>query len=418
EPSAGRQSAERTARALAETVRRLQAAAARAHAEARSTAAVDLATGILAERLGLPTVEAAAHLARLAREAGVPVLALAADIAGLPEPEPEPVPLLGAGPEPEAGPEPATAPPPAVASPVASPVAEPPEAGPPVAPALAAASDLEHAAGAVLEQARAALGVRAVAVWQLLPGSALALAVHAGLTAQEAADWARVPPGVTTPAQLVVGGGAELWPGDPGSDGPSVGGDAHRAVLPLLDRHRRRGALELLWPAADADPAPALGPAQRRELYALADLCATLLGPPPEPVAPEQSAALLDGLLTPAMLLAPVLRAERIADFTLLRVSAGFRDPLGRARAELEGASLLETYPVVCAAGLLDRLLRAYETGVPSTAEPVRLAFREHGPAVPVVLLLSVVPLGGRLLVCWQLDEREEDERTALLRQA
>ncbi|MFE7529105.1 SpoIIE family protein phosphatase, partial [Kitasatospora sp. NPDC057542] len=279
--------------------------------------------------------------------------------------------------------------------------------------------DLEHATGAVLEQAAAALGVRAVAVWQRLPGGALALAAHAGLSAGEVAGWARVPPGVPTPAQLVVGSGAELWPGEPGTDGPSVGVGATRAVLPLLDRGRRRGALELLWPAAGPGATPVVGPARRRELYALADLCTTLLGPPPEAAAPEQAAALLDGLLTPALLLAPALRAERIADFTVLRVNARFRDPLGRPREALEGASLLETYPVACAAGLLDRLLRAYETGVPSTAERVRLAFREHGPAVPAAVLLSVVPLGNRLLLCWQLDDdREEDERIALLRQA
>ncbi|MFJ7906565.1 PP2C family protein-serine/threonine phosphatase [Kitasatospora sp. NPDC096204] len=409
--SSAQEAAERTARALAETVRRLRAAAARAHAEARTRAAVDLATGILAERLGLPVTEAAVHLARLAREAGVPVLALAADIAGLPEPEREPGPGFDAG----TGPGPSA---------LGLPVAQPSEAGPPVAPALAAAPDLQHAAGAVLDQAAAAFGVRAVAVWQRLPGGALALAAHAGLSAEEAADWARVPPGVPTPAQRVVGGAAELWPGEPETAGPSVGAGAARAVLPLLDRRRRRGALELLWPAAGPDPAagcsvPALGPAQRRALYALADLCTTLLGRPPEPVAPEQAGALLDGLLTPALLLAPVVRADRIADFTVLRVNARFRDPLGRPREAVEGASLVETYPVACAAGLLDRLLRAYETGVPSTAERVRLAFRDQGPAVPVAVLLSAVPVGGRLLACWRLDdEREEDERVALLRQA
>ncbi|WP_316528692.1 SpoIIE family protein phosphatase [Kitasatospora brasiliensis] len=423
ESSAEQESAERTARALAETVRRLQAATARAHAEARTRAAVDLATGVLAERLGLPVAEAAAHLARLAREAGVPVLALAADIVGLPEAAPRPT----GGPLPsEAGPSEAgrlgTGPSEAGSLGTGSLGAGtlgagPLEIGPSVAPALAAAPDLRHAATAVLDQAAAALGIRAVAVWQRLPGGALALAAHAGLSAEEAADWARVPPGVPTPAHLAVGGGTELWPGDPGTERPSVGAAAARAVLPLLDRGRRRGALELLWPAAV--PAPELRPPQRRELYALADLCTTLLGPPPEPVPPEQSAALLDGLLTPALLLAPVLRADRIADFTVLRVNARFRDPLGRPRDTLEGASLLETYPVACAAGLLDRLLRAYETGVPSTGERVRLAFRDQGPAVPVAVLLSVVPLGDRLLVCWQLDdEQEEDERTALLHQA
>ncbi|MEU8926416.1 SpoIIE family protein phosphatase [Kitasatospora sp. NPDC048545] len=406
---------DRAARALAEAVRRLQGAAVRNHAEARTRAAVDLATGILAERLGLPIAEAAAHLARLAREAGVPVVALAADIARLPDPEAGDVGAHGAHGTREA---------PGVLGAEADddgPAAVAPETGPTVTPALAAVPDLQRAAEAVLDQTGATLGARAVAVWLGLPGGALALAAHAGLPADEAAAWARVPPSVRTPAQRVVGGAAtELWPGEPGTDAPSVGTGTARAVLPLLDRGRRSGALELVWAA----PAPPFGPPQRRRLYALADLCATLLGPPGDAAAPEEAAALLEGLLTPALLLEPVVRDGRAADFTIRRVNDRFRDPLGRPHDALEGASLLETYPVACAAGLLDRLVRAHETGAAQPAERVRLAFRGTGPgapaATPAAVLLAVVPFGGRLLVNWraQDDRGEDDESTDLLRQA
>ncbi|MFJ9453809.1 SpoIIE family protein phosphatase [Kitasatospora sp. NPDC101447] len=397
-----------TARALAEAVRRLQGTAVRIHAEARARTAVDLATGILAERLGLPTAEAAVHLARLARDAGVPVVALAADIAGLPEADTEDFGALGAGP-PDPG-APATG----------LPDTGLPDTGPPVAPALAATADLQRAVEAVLDQTGAALGACAAAVWLRLPGGALALAAHAGLSADEATAWDRVPPGVPTPAQRVVADGAELWPGEPGTDAPSVGTGSARAVLPLLDRGRRRGALELVW----AGPAPDLGRPERRRLCALADLCATLLGPPSAPVTPEEIDVLLDGLLTPAVLLEPVVRDGRAVDFTIRRVNARFRDPLGRPRDALEGASLLETYPVAVAAGLLERLVRAHETGTPQAAEQVRLAFRNTGAAtpeaVPTAVLLAVAPLGDRLLASWQLDDAgaAEDERTALLRQA
>ncbi|MFJ8622036.1 PP2C family protein-serine/threonine phosphatase [Kitasatospora sp. NPDC093550] len=417
---AARESADRTARALAEAVRRLRGAVVRLHAEARTGAAVDLATGILAERLGLPTTEAAAHLARLARDAGVPVVALAAEIAGLPEPEPEPE-ALGAVDAPGV---------PGGLDAVAVPGTLGPEpgAGPPVAPALAAAADLQRAAEAVLEQTGAVLGARAVAVWLRLPDGALALAAHAGLSADEAAGWERVPPGVATPARRVVDAGGDLWPGEPGSEAPSVGGGSARAVLPLLDQGRRRGALELVW----SGPAPVLRPPERRPLYALADLCTTLLGPPLEPVTPEETAVLLDGLLTPALLLEPVVRDGRVADFTIRRVNARFRDPLGRPRDALEGASLLEAYPVAVAAGLFDRLLRSHETGAPLPAERVRLAFGGAGRTAPeavpapAAVQLAAVPLGGRLLVCWRLDDEppgaderaEEHERADLLRQA
>ncbi|WP_030231690.1 SpoIIE family protein phosphatase [Streptomyces sp. NRRL S-350] len=435
--TAPQEPADRTARALAETVRRLTGAAVRAHAEARARAVVDLATGILAERLGLRPVEAAAHLARLAREAGVPVVALAAEVAGLPEPdtgasvvEPGASRSVGNG---------------SVGNGsggnglggsgvVGAGRARASDAGAPVSPALAAVPDLQRAVEAVLEQTGAALGARAVAVWQRLPGGALALAAQAGLPADEAAAWARVPPGVPTPAQRVVVGGADLWPGEPGTEDPSVGSGAARAVLLLLDQGRRLGALELIW----TEPAPQLGPPQRRGLYALADLCTTLLAPPPggatdavagrgpdpsaDPPPDDETAGLLAGLLTPALLLDPVVRDGRAVDFTIRRVNDRFRDRLDRPRGALEGASLLETFPVACAAGLLDRLARAYETGTPSPAERVPVSHpRDAGPVTPPAdVLLTVAPLGGRLLVCWQPDDEraEEDERTALLRQA
>ncbi|MFJ2578069.1 SpoIIE family protein phosphatase [Kitasatospora aureofaciens] len=378
--TAGHEPSDPTARVLAGTVRRLQDAAERMHDEARTRAVVDLATGMLAERLDVPPAEAAADLARLAGEAGVPVAALAADIAGLSE--------------------------------VASP-AVPPEAAAPVTPALAAAPvipglaavpDLQHAAETVLEQAGEALGAHAVAVWQRLPGGALALAAHAGLPAAEAAAWSRVPPGVDTPAQRVVAGGGDLWPGDPGTAGPSVGAGSARAVLALHDAGRRRGALEVLWP----EPAPVLGGSQRRQLGAIADLCATLLahGRAPEPA--DDTTVLLEGLLGSALLLEPVLRDGRLVDFTLLRVNARFRDPLGRPRAALEGTSLLETYPVACATGLFERLLRVHETGSPQLGERVGLVFQEGESAVPATVLLAIAPLGGRLLVEWQQGPAEQ----------
>ncbi|GAB7184347.1 phosphoserine phosphatase RsbU [Kitasatospora sp. Ki12] len=399
--TAGHEPGDGTARALAETVRRLQDAAARTRAGERGRAVVDLATGMLAERLGVLPAEAAAHLARLAREAGVPVVALAADIAGVAGPAPEPPP--GPAPEPLAA-----------------------EPGPPplVTPALAALPDPGRAAEAVLEQTGRALGVHAVALWQRLPGGALALAAHAGLLAAEAAAWSRVPPGVPTPAQRVVGGGPELWPGDPGSDGPSVGAGSARVVLPLLVGGRRQGALELLWPVPG--PAPALGGLQRRRLHALADLCATLLAEARTPVPSDEDTALLEGLPTPALLLEPVVRRGQVDDFTIVRANAHFHDPLGRPQDALEGTSLLEAYPVACAAGLFERLLRVHETGAPLPGERVRLVFRRDALAqrdvlaVPATVLLTAAPYGDRLLVGWQPEPGQGDaeEETDLLRQA
>ncbi|MFE3874528.1 SpoIIE family protein phosphatase [Kitasatospora sp. NPDC059146] len=373
-----------TARALAATVRRLQDAAARTREEARRRTVVDVATGMLAERLGLVPAEASARLARLAREAGVPVPTLAADIARIHDATPE---------APEGG------------------LAAPPH----LTPALAAETDLQRAADAVLEQTDP-LGVRGVALWQRLPGGALALAAHAGLTADEAAVWSRVPPRVDTPAQHVVQGGTALWPGDRAAALPSIGAANARAVLPLLDGGRCRGAFEVLW----SGPAPALGPSHRRLLVGLADLCATLLGPVQEPEPADELAVLLEGLLSPALLLEPVIRGGQATDFTLVRVSTRFDDPLGRPRQALEGASLLETYPLACATGLFERLLRAHRTGIPLPGESVKLGFTTGRLALPADTQLAIAPFGGRLVVGWQLgtSPSDDDQQVALLRQA
>ncbi|MFD4911458.1 ANTAR domain-containing protein, partial [Kitasatospora purpeofusca] len=83
EPAGGPGSAQgAVARQLAGAVRRLQRTVERMRAEEGARAVVDLATGMLAERLTVSPAEAAARLAALAREAGVPVATLAADIVG------------------------------------------------------------------------------------------------------------------------------------------------------------------------------------------------------------------------------------------------------------------------------------------------------------------------------------------------
>lgn len=372
---AGQGGAGAVAQELADTVRRLRQDADRLRAGERDRAAVDVATGILAERLRCTPAEAAARLARLAREAGQPVAVLAADLAGAPEA----VRLSAPQTSPEAVKPPEPGEPPGGSGGPAGP-------GPLLAaPALAAVPDLQRAAEAVLDQSAGPLGARAVVLWQRLPGGALALAGHAGLTTAEAQPWSRVPPGVDTPAQYVVHTGRELWPTGRRRSAVSVGGPAaDRAVLPLVDAGRRRGALELLWPG----PAPALTQSLRRQLYALADLCATLLDTsdppdPPGPPAPDPAGALLDGLLTPALLLEPLLRDGRLADFRIARTNARFRDPLDRPRAALEGASLLETYPDACAAGLYDLLADAHTTGEPRPGERLHLVFRRGDARCP-----------------------------------
>ncbi|MGW4895958.1 SpoIIE family protein phosphatase [Kitasatospora sp. NPDC004240] len=399
-----------TARALAATVRRLQRALDRLRAEESTRAILDLATGVLAERLHCPPTEAAAQLVRLARDAGTTPVALAADLTGTPRPDEagpyRPAPLAHAG------------------------------------PSLAASHDLGEAVRTLLDQVAAPIGAHAVAVWRTAPGGALALAAHAGLPETETDGWGRIPPGVNVPAQLAVRTGAEQWPGHP-TTAPGIGGPgARRAVLPLLDGGRRIGALELLWPASA--PEPGLGTSVHRQLRAVADLCTTLLAAPtptaptptapnaPEPAASEPAgaapaaveddtvAAALDGILAPALLLEPVTGGDgRVEDFRIVRANEYFTDPLGRARADLEGASLLETYPTASAAGLYARLLEAHRGGETVHGEHLDLTFRTGtgGDPLPAAVRLAAAPLGRRLLLTWRL-ATGPDRQTVLLQQA
>ncbi|WP_308222288.1 SpoIIE family protein phosphatase [Kitasatospora sp. A2-31] len=408
-----------SARGLADTVRRLQQDLDRLRAQEAARTAVDLATGILAERLRCSPDEAAVHLARVAREAGVRVADLAADIAGRPGATVEVrVGAVVRRADEEAPPASGTRPDERWAGPASL---------PPIR-ALAAVPDLQQAVDAVFAQTARPLGSTAVAVWQQLPGGGLVLAAHAGIGAAEAESWSRVPPGVDTPAGRVVRSGRALWP-EPagGADGPRTAavpgttatraGD--RAVLPLVDGGRCRGALELRWPG----PAPALNQSLRRQLHALAELCAGLLGegaPAAPEAAADQAGPLLDGLLTPGLLLAPVLRDGELVDFRIDQVNAHFRDPLGRRRTALEGTTLLESYPTASATGLFDRLQHAHRTGEPQPAELLHLVFQSGSTPLPATVRIAVAPWGRRLLASWQVetDRSREGDQAALLRQA
>ncbi|AUG81695.1 hypothetical protein CFP65_7091 [Kitasatospora sp. MMS16-BH015] len=376
-------------RALTLAVSRLQAAAEQTRAAAPGRSAVDLAIGVLAERLGLTPVEAAAQLAELARAARVPVAVLAADIVG-----------QGAGSTP-------------------SRVAEPAETGSggggPVEFGEGAPGDLREVGAGVLDQVLGVLGAEVVLVWQVLPDGALGLAAQAGLTAGEAVAWGRVPPGVRTAAAVVASGEEEWWPDRPGAGEVSVRSGA-RVVVPLTVGGRRRGALEVVWPGA----APVLGTAERRQLYALADLCATLLGEPGPVLTVDGRVAVVDGLLEAALLLDPVSVDGVVVDFVVRRVSPAFRDPLGRPVGELLGVTLAEAYPVACGSGLFDWVLRAHAAGVARPPEELRLVFRTGAFTTPTPVRLAAAPLGGGLLLSWRLDPERvgAEEQNALLRQA
>ena len=331
------------------TRQRQEAEQLRATAAARSV--VDLARGILMERLGCTAAEAQDQLTRLSREARLELTELAAQIAGqLPAP-------AAAGPVPEA-----TDPAPGAVDHAPGAVDHAPGADPAGESTSLAWAGMEFAADgsqvatALLEEALGPAGAVAVALWLIAPDGGLELSGEAGFGPREASRWRRIPPGMSLAPQRAASTGTEFWwaAGPPDDDPvPLIGRwpGGGRAVLPLRSAGRTLGALEACW----AEPVPSFPAALRRQLGVLAEVAARALGSagPDGDLSPGYQSAWLFGLLDglhESVLYAYALRDEtgRVTDFRIDRVSEGFRDPAGRAGPG--GPVPARGVPVRCAA--------------------------------------------------------------------
>ena len=331
-------------------------------ADAAARVVVDLARGVLIERLGCTAAQASGQLAKIAEESGTSLVQLASEITGVAE--------SGAGDRrAQAGEEPAH---------------EPWQASAALAgAAIELAGDGSELADAMLTQTLAAEGAVAVVIWQISPDGAIELAGQAGLGPGEASPWRRMPPAMAALPVRAASSGAEFWwhGGRPAGDQtPLIGhwdGGA-RAVLPLLtDGGRAIGALEVCWPTALGDFSAVI----RRQLTALARLVRALsldavsldhvTASDDSGSAAGQGASwvlgLLDGLHESA-LFAHAMREHpgEPSDFRIAHVSPGFRDPAGRSATELVGQSLLEAYPdAAMPGGLYQRAVEVLATGAP-----------------------------------------------------
>lgn len=326
---------------------RQQEEIARLHAETSAQTVIDLARGVLMERLGCPAAEAGSQLERIAAEAGSEPAELAAQIVGVP--------------------------------PVRTGPADDAQAHTGAARLAGAATDRQpdavNLASALLADALAGTGAAAVAIWLVAPDGAIDLAGQAGFPATEASAWRRVPPGVDVlSARAVRGqtaeGGATWWPtGRPDTAIPVMGPwqDAARAVLPIRRAGLTVGAVELCWP----EPIGEFSNPLRRQLLALADLCAQALAagqadPGPGPRDESQwILGVVEGLADSA-LYAQALRdgSGQVTDFRLAYLSPDFDDPAGRRPADLIGASFLGAYPgAALPGGLFDAAVEVLRTG-------------------------------------------------------
>jgi PAS domain-containing protein len=343
----------------------------RAAAAGRSV--VDLARGMLMEQLGCTAAEAQRQLTRLARESGIGVTELAAQITRAqppgqpPEPGMHQVSLAGA--------------------------------------VIETAASGNAVAGALLSEALAGLGAAAVAIWLTEPDGGMALAGEAGFGNHEASRWRRLHPEMRSLPQQVARDGIEAWwPAGPpaGDDRPLPGRwrDGAWAALPLHDAGATLGTLLICWPEPAGEfPAPL-----RRQLAAVADVAAQALGirlSQGELPTGHQAAgalALLDSLLDGCVFARAVRDPDgRVTDFRVEHASDGFRDPAGRGAAELTGRHLLELYPEgVAADGLFDRCLAALESGEPQRLSGAAVTAPDQPAAARIARLYDGVVIAWR----------------------
>ncbi|GLY36769.1 transcription antitermination regulator [Amycolatopsis sp. NBRC 101858] len=383
---------------LADTVARLRGEVDHAHAVADGRALIELAKGVLMERLHCTPADAARQLETLAKRSGLTPLEFAADVVG------------------EAAEDRITE--------VTQEFLARAEGEESVAVRLRtaesgvlAAGDTQRVAESILEHALRPLGATAVAVWLAGPDGSLTLAGSAGFSAEEAARWRYVPPGVATPARSALLERDTVWyPTLAGGGLPSIGqhtlAEGGRVAVPTGTGGRIIGVVEMCWP----DPLPAEPGRQRRQLEALAELCAHTLDTWDGVVAPVAAGGagdflgelvdFVDGLHDPAVLLSPCLDGGRLTDFRIHHANVRFADPGGRPRSRIVGTRLLETYPLAAEeSGLLDMIQRVYATGEPFRAESMAVTTLVDQVPLTVLTDISVTRFAGNVLLILRIQD-------------
>ncbi|MFI9825428.1 SpoIIE family protein phosphatase [Streptomyces sp. NPDC052013] len=399
---------------LAATVERLSREVRAAQAEAEGRALIELAKGILVERLQCGPAQAARQLDELAEQAGTSRLEFAVEVINqaardrMSEVTDAFLSATRATDEAEAD---------SVAVRLRA-----AESG------ALAADDTQAVAESLLEQALRPLGAVAVAVWAAGADGSLTLAGSAGFSPAEAARWHYVPPDVATVARCGLTERDGLWIASLAETGlPSVGRHHHpaggRAAVPAGTGGRVHGVLEIAWPA----PLPPQPPQIVRQIEALAELCGHTLetyavpgGPSAEPGMLPDAAELMDladGLYDPALVLGPHLDADgNLVDFRIQHVNDRFLDPAGRPRAMVSGALLLEAYPMAAGESeLFQRIERVYATGEPFRARRMHLTALVDQVPLSAVADISVSRHGSGILFIWRIED--ETARLASLLQ-
>ncbi|MDF3301242.1 SpoIIE family protein phosphatase [Streptomyces tropicalis] len=396
---------------LAATVERLRGEVRSAQAEADGRALIELAKGILVERLGCGPAQAARQLAELTGRARMTPLEFAVEVIN------------------QAARDRVTEVTDAFLTATTAPDSESAAVRLRAAESGAlAADDAQAVADSLLEHALRPLGAVAVAVWAADPDGSLTLAGSAGFSQVEATRWRYVPPEVDTVARRGLTERSGQWFTSLAETGlPTIGRHLHpdggRVSMPTGTGGRIHGVLEIAWPRP-LEPQP---PQVVRQVEALAELCAHTLETHTLPdvlttepgVLPDVTELmdLADGLHDPALVLVPHTDASgQLVDFRILHVNTRFLDPAGRPRAMVSGALLLEAYPLAAGRSeLFQHVERVYATGEPFRAERMHLTALVDEVPLSTVADISISRHGGSVLLLWRIED--ETARLASLLQ-
>ncbi|MFI1073363.1 SpoIIE family protein phosphatase [Streptomyces puniciscabiei] len=399
---------------LAATVDRLRREVRAAHAEAEGRALIELAKGILVERLGCGPAQAARQLAELTEQAKSTPLEFAVEVIN------------------QAARDRVSE----VTDAFLSTVAETParqatalrlraaESG------ALAANDTQDVANALLEHALRPLGAVAVAVWSAGADGSLTLSGSAGFSPAEAVRWRYVPPEVATVARRGLTEHTGQWFQSLADTGlPTIGRHMHpaggRVAVPAGAGGRIHGVLEIAWPGP-LEPQP---PQIVRQVEALAELCAHTLEtytlrqcPGQDPrILPDAAelTELAEGLHDPALVLVPHIDGSgQLVDFRIQHVNSRFLDPAGRPRALVSGALLLEAYPMAAGKSeLFQRVERVYATGEPYRGRRMRLTALVDQVPLSAVADISISRHGSSVLLIWRIED-ETAQLASLLQHA